>query len=84
MRTVIVIHGFYYRSGANATGCRHQVAQGERYLDLRQNPVLGEARLPPLLSRIRCSGASTVAIIPDYFDMGDFFAYSLPPFFLLL
>jgi hypothetical protein len=33
----------YYRSGASATGCRHQVTLGgERYLDLRQNPVLGE------------------------------------------
>jgi hypothetical protein len=33
---------FFYRSGASATGCRHQVKLGERYLDLHQNPVLGE------------------------------------------
>jgi hypothetical protein len=39
----ISIHRFYHRSGASATGCRHQVKLGERYLDLRQNPVLGEA-----------------------------------------
>lgn len=38
---------FIYRSGASATGCRHQVVLGERYLDLRQNSVLGEARLLP-------------------------------------
>ena len=36
----------FYRSGASATGCRHQVTLGERYLDLHQNPVLGEERLP--------------------------------------
>ena len=30
-----------HRSGGNATGCRHEVTLGERYLDLRQNPVLG-------------------------------------------
>ncbi|KAH9004502.1 hypothetical protein EDB86DRAFT_1949946 [Lactarius hatsudake] len=29
-------------SGGSATGCRHEVALGERYLDLRQNPVLAE------------------------------------------
>jgi len=32
----------FYRSGASATGCRHEVELGEHYLDLRQNPVLGE------------------------------------------
>ena len=36
-----------YRSGASATGCRHEVDLAERYLDLRQNPVLGEARFQP-------------------------------------
>ncbi|KAN0129893.1 peptidase M20 domain containing protein [Lactarius tabidus] len=29
-------------SGGSATGCRHEVALGERYLDLHQNPVLAE------------------------------------------
>ncbi|KAI9464439.1 hypothetical protein BJY52DRAFT_1249053 [Lactarius psammicola] len=29
-------------SGGSATGCRHEVTLGERYLDLRQNPVLAE------------------------------------------
>jgi len=37
-----------YRSGASATGCRHEVELGERYLDLRQNPVLGEAQFQPM------------------------------------
>lgn len=31
-----------FGSGASATGCRHQVTLGERYLDLHQNPVLAE------------------------------------------
>ncbi|KAH9031360.1 hypothetical protein EDB85DRAFT_2146169 [Lactarius pseudohatsudake] len=34
--------GLIRRSGGSATGCRHEVALGERYLDLRQNPVLAE------------------------------------------
>ncbi|KAI9510511.1 hypothetical protein F5148DRAFT_1335385 [Russula earlei] len=29
-------------AGASATGCRHEIALGDRYLDLRQNPVLAE------------------------------------------
>ncbi|KAI9440342.1 hypothetical protein H4582DRAFT_2055753 [Lactarius indigo] len=33
-------------SGGSATGCRHEVALGERYLDLRQNPVLGATAYP--------------------------------------
>jgi hypothetical protein len=42
-KSIVVITGiFFYRSGASATGCRHEVVLGERYLDLRQNPVLGE------------------------------------------
>ena len=81
MRVIIVIHGFYYRSGANATGCRHQVAQGERYLDLRQNPVLGESRLLYCVRYGAVEEFSTVATIPGHFDMGTFFADSLPPFF---
>lgn len=32
----------FHRSGASATGCRHQLMLGESYLDLHQNPVLGE------------------------------------------
>ncbi|KAF8479564.1 amidohydrolase [Russula ochroleuca] len=44
-------------SGASATGCRHQVVLGERYLDLRQNPVLAEDMA---LAAQRCYG------IPSY------------------
>ena len=43
----------YNRSGASATGCRHQVTLGERYLDLHQNPVLGEGGLPPCRPTLR-------------------------------
>jgi len=35
-----VVHCF--EAGATATGCRHEIALGERYLDLRQNSVLAE------------------------------------------
>jgi len=31
-----------FEAGATATGCRHEIALGVRYLDLRQNPVLAE------------------------------------------
>ena len=55
-----------HRSGASATGCRHEVELGERYLDLRQNPVLGEARFQPT-----ANGA------PSIFD--NFFLISSPP-----
>ena len=39
---IVYPHFFLNRSGANATGCRHEIMLGERYLDLHQNPVLGE------------------------------------------
>ncbi|KAH9990559.1 hypothetical protein BJV77DRAFT_1123289 [Russula vinacea] len=64
-------------SGASATGCRHEVVLGERYLDLRQNPVLAEDLA---LAAQRCYG------IPSYWteqpasastDFGNV-SYSLP------
>ncbi|KAI0286076.1 hypothetical protein BGY98DRAFT_944832 [Russula aff. rugulosa BPL654] len=44
-------------SGASATGCRHQVKLGERYLDLHQNTVLADDLA---LTAQRCYG------IPSY------------------
>jgi hypothetical protein len=35
---------YSHRSGASATGCRHEIELNDRYLDLRQNPVLGESQ----------------------------------------
>ncbi|KAI0299325.1 hypothetical protein BC826DRAFT_967166 [Russula brevipes] len=43
-------------SGASATGCRHEVHLGERYLDLHQNPVLAEDLA---LTAQRCYGISS-------------------------
>jgi hypothetical protein len=45
-----------HRSGASATGCRHELDLGSRYLDLRQNPVLGEWPVfrAPHLARASC------------------------------
>ena len=55
-----------YRSGASATGCRHEVELGERYLNLRQNPVLGEAQFQPV-----ANGAPSIST--------TFFLISPPP-----
>ncbi|KAF8493198.1 hypothetical protein F5888DRAFT_1636684 [Russula emetica] len=64
-------------SGASATGCRHQVTLGERYLDLHQNTVLAEDLA---LTAQRCYG------IPSYWteqaasastDFGNV-SYALP------
>jgi hypothetical protein len=48
---VLLVADPLHRSGGSATGCRHEVTLGERYLDLRQNPVLGgpASRLHSLL-----------------------------------
>ncbi|KAH9967481.1 hypothetical protein BC827DRAFT_1264286 [Russula dissimulans] len=50
-----VVHCF--EAGATATGCRHEIALGERYLDLRQNSVLADDMA---LTAQRCYG------IPSY------------------
>jgi hypothetical protein len=35
---------YSHRSGANATGCHHEIELSETYLNLRQNSVLGESQ----------------------------------------